>query len=212
MKNKVLNTRKCFMTGLMILLLMIFFTVPAAAGSSVVISGSKSVNQGESFTVTVTFKGDDIGRVDGQMTYDSSVLSYVSGGSSKGDNGYIELADAGTGEELTFNLKFKASGEGTTSLKVTTQGVYNLEEEYIDAPSGAMQVSVNGNETESMTDETQGQDITDNQDVSIDDSSSDNGENGSLNLVIIGAVCTAALVIIVLLLIRHSRRRYRGKH
>ena len=212
MKNKVLNTRKCLMTGLMILLLMIFFTVPAAAGSSVVISGSKSVNQGESFTVTVTFKGDDIGRVDGQMTYDSSVLSYVSGGSSKGDNGYIELADAGTGEELTFNLKFKASGEGTTSLKVTTQGVYNLEEEYIDAPSGEMQVSVNGNETESMTDETQGQDITDNQDVSIDDSSSDNGENGSLNLVIIGAVCTAALVIIVLLLIRHSRRRYRGKH
>ena len=212
MKNKVLNTRKYLMTGLMILLLMIFFTVPAAAGSSVVISGSKSVNQGESFTVTVTFKGDDIGRVDGQMTYDSSVLSYVSGGSSKGDNGYIELADAGTGEELTFNLKFKASGEGTTSLKVTTQGVYNLEEEYIDAPSGAMQVSVNGNETESMTDETQGQDITDNQDVSIDDSSSDNGENGSLNLVIIGAVCTAALVIIVLLLIRHSRRRYRGKH
>ena len=212
MKNKVLNTRKCLMTGLMILLLMIFFTVPAAAGSSVVISGSKSVNQGESFTVTVTFKGDDIGRVDGQMTYDSSVLSYVSGGSSKGDNGYIELADAGTGEELTFNLKFKASGEGTTSLKVTTQGVYNLEEEYIDAPSGAMQVSVNGNETESMTDETQGQDITDNQDVSIDDSSSDNGENGSLNLVIIGAVCTAALVIIVLLLIRHSSRRYRGKH
>ena len=200
------------MTGLMILLLMIFFTVPAAAGSSVVISGSKSVNQGDSLTVTVTFKGDDIGRVDGQMTYDSSVLSYVSGGSSKGDNGYIELADAGTGEELTFNLKFKASGEGTTSLKVTTQGVYNLEEEYIDAPSGAMQVSVNGNETESMTDETQGQDITDNQDVSIDDSSSDNGENGSLNLVIIGAVCTAALVIIVLLLIRHSRRRYRGKH
>ncbi|MDD7016870.1 MAG: cohesin domain-containing protein [Firmicutes bacterium] len=212
MKNKVLNTRKCLMTGLMILLLMIFFTVPAAAGSSVVISGSKSVNKGDSFTVTVTFKGDDIGRVDGQMTYDSSVLSYVSGGSSKGDNGYIELADAGTGEELTFNLKFKASGEGTTSLKVTTQGVYNLEEEYIDAPSGAMQVSVNGNETESMTDETQGQDITDNQDVSIDDSSSDNGENGSLNLVIIGAVCTAALVIIVLLLIRHSRRRYRGKH
>ena len=212
MKNKVLNTRKCLMTGLMILLLMIFFTVPAAAGSSVVISGSKSVNQGESFTVTVTFKGDDIGRVDGQMTYDSSVLSYVSGGSSKGDNGYIELADAGTGEELTFNLKFKASGEGTTSLKVTTQGVYNLEEEYIDAPSGAMQVSVDGNETESTADETQGQDITDNQDVSIDDSSSDNGENGSLNLVIIGAVCTAALVIIVLLLIRHSRRRYRGKH
>ena len=209
MKNKVLNTRKCLMTGLMILLLMIFFTVPAAAGSSVVISGSKSVNQGESFTVTVTFKGDDIGRVDGQMTYDSSVLSYVSGGSSKGDNGYIELADAGTGEELTFNLKFKASGEGTTSLKVTTQGVYNLEEEYIDAPSGAMQVSVNGNETESMTDETQGQDITDNQDVFIGDSSS---ENGSLNLVIIGAVCTAALVLIVLLLIRHSRRRYRGKH
>lgn len=197
------------MTGLVILLLTIFFTVPAAAGSSVVINGSKSVNQGDSFTVTVTFKGDDIGRVDGQMTYDSSVLSYVSGGSSKGDNGYIELADAGTGEELTFNLKFKASGEGTTSLKVTTQGVYNLEEEYIDAPSGAMQVSVNGNETESTTDETQGQDITDNQDVFIGDSSS---ENGSLNLVIIGAVCTAALVLIVLLLIRHSRRRYRGKH
>ena len=197
------------MTGLVILLLTIFFTVPAAAGSSVIISGSKSVNQGDSFTVTVTFKGDDIGRVDGQMTYDSSVLSYVSGGSSKGDNGYIELADAGTGEELTFNLKFKASGEGTTSLKVTTQGVYNLEEEYIDAPSGAMQVSVNGNETKSTTYETQGQDITDNQDVFIGDSSS---ENGSLNLVIIGAVCTAALVLIVLLLIRHSRRRYRGKH
>ena len=66
------------------------------AASSVSISGGDNVKGGDTFTVAVVFSGGDVGRVDAQMTYDTDQLSYISGGTSKGNTGYIQLKNAGT--------------------------------------------------------------------------------------------------------------------
>ena len=54
------------------------------AASTVSISGGDQVKGGETFTVTVTYSGAQIGSVNGSMTYDTNKLNYLSGGSSNG--------------------------------------------------------------------------------------------------------------------------------
>lgn len=190
------------------------------ASTSVNISSKSQVTKGETYTVKVKFAGDNIGRVDGQLTYDTSKLSYKSGGSSSGDNGYIDLKDAGTGEAIVFNIKFKAKGSGSSTIKVTTNGIYNLEEEYIDAPSASKSINIKGGETTTSVKD-------DNEDTSIEesdlDAATENSEdetiedesNSSSNMnvlpFIIGGIAIVIIAIIIgVILLKRSNRR--GKH
>lgn len=77
------------------------------AASSVTISGGDSVKGGDSFTVAVTFGGGSVGRVDGQLTYDTDKLTYISGGSSSGNTGYIQLKRPGSTEALRLISSFR---------------------------------------------------------------------------------------------------------
>ena len=75
-------------------LLLLTMLVPASvfgADSSVSITGGKSAKVGDTVTVTVTYRGDALGYVNGQLTYDNSKREYLSGGSSQGDAGLVEL-------------------------------------------------------------------------------------------------------------------------
>ena len=75
-------------------LLLLTMLVPASvfgADSSVSITGGKSAKVGDTVTVTVTYRGDALGYVNGQLTYDNSKMEYLSGGSSQGDAGLVEL-------------------------------------------------------------------------------------------------------------------------
>ena len=83
------------------------------AASSVSISGGDNVKGGDTFNVAVTFSGGDVGRVDAQMTYDTDQLTYISGGTSKGNTGYIQLKSAGTEGAIVFNIKFQAISDGS---------------------------------------------------------------------------------------------------
>ena len=119
------------------------------AASSVTISGGDNVKGGDTFTVAVTYGGGSVGRVDGQLTYDTNKLTYLSGGSSSGNTGNIQLKKAGTGEAIVFNIKFQAVAEGSTGLNVTTNEAFNLDEEYIiDSPSTSKTISIAGNANE----------------------------------------------------------------
>ena len=77
------------------------------AASSVTISGGDSVKGGDTFTVAVTFGGGSVGRVDGQLTYDTDKLTYISGGSSSGNSGYIQLKKAGTDGSVVSISNFR---------------------------------------------------------------------------------------------------------
>ena len=211
-----------FMVILTVFMMIFIYgsAVSSFAASAISIGGETSVNEGDTFNISVTFSGDNIGRVDGQMTYDSSVLSYVSGGTSTGDNGYIELKDAGTGEDLTFNIKFKAVGGGSSNISVSTNGIYNLEEEYVDAPSASKTVTVAAEEE--TTEETETTETTET--TQVTESSSDvievdpdtilpeNESDDPSLLKILPFIVMALLVvaiIIVAIAIKRSRRRRR---
>ena len=115
------------------------------AASSVYINCSDSVKGGETFTVAVVFSGGDVGRVDAQMTYDTDELTYISGGTSKGDTGYIQLKRAGTEGAIVFNIKFQALTYGNADVEVTTNEMYDLDERAIGTPSAYKTIAIKGN-------------------------------------------------------------------
>ncbi len=186
-------------------------TCGAFADVNISVKGASDLEKGAGYTVTVVFSGDDIGRVDGQASYDTSKLSYVSGGSSNGDNGLIELKGAGTGEDISFKLKFKAVGSGSTSIDITTNGVYDLEEEMIGTPSSSQQVTI---AEEDVTTETSAEETSETEESSAteessqaeesepaDESSADQSHGLPGILLILAGVAAAALLALIILII-----------
>ena len=148
-------TKKILVFILAFMLTVPMLTVGVSAASTVSVTGGDEVTGGEVFTVTVTFDGESIGRVIGDITYDTEMLAYISGGSSSGNVGYVELKQAGTGEALVFNLTFQALTEGTTQLNVSASELYDLNEGYMETPSTVKTVVISGTaEEEEIIEET----------------------------------------------------------
>ncbi len=202
-------------TAMVAIIIMIgpMSALQADAGSVISIDTNTQINVGDTFTVTVAFKGNEIGRVDGQMTYNSSVVSYISGGSSKGDSGYVQLSDAGTGEPIKFNLKFKAIDSGSSKLNVSTNGVYNFDEEYIDAPAASKTITVNG-EAEETTEVTEETEETETLEPIVDDEG-----DGTMTLFstvnplyMLFALAGAVILVIAIFMILINKNNKKGKH
>lgn len=180
-------------------------TAPSFAASSVSITGGDSVSGGETFTVTVTYSGDSVGRVIAGMTYDPSMISYLSGGSSLGDTGYIQLENAGTGEDIKFDLKFQALKEGSTSVNVETREVYDLDENFmggIAASSKSISISGNAEKEELVAGETVPQKDYEPDLISVDEK--EPTVNTTLILVV-GAVILAILITVIAIIIRKKK-------
>ena len=149
-KNKE-NLTECILRKLIVLVAVLALLIPVIspkvfAASSVTISTGNSVKGGDTFTVAVTFGGGSVGRVDASLSYDTDKLTYISGGSSSGNTGYIQLAQAGTDGSVTFNIKFQALTDGDTTLSVTTYEMYDLDESYMsEQPSASKTISIAGN-------------------------------------------------------------------
>lgn len=146
--------------------LILLMTMPTAvfgASSSVSISGGGSADVGKTITVTVTYKGGSLGYVNGQLTYDNSKLQYVSGGSSQGDAGLVELkayADDASGK-LSFRVKFKAVGSGSTGLNLETLETQNLDgDQDLGRPSASKTVNIKSAPTTAATDESATEETT----------------------------------------------------
>ena len=171
------------------------------AASSVTISGGDSVKGGDTFTVAVTFGGGSVGRVDGQLTYDTDKLTYISGGSSSGNSGYIQLKSAGTDGSITFNIQFQAIAEGDTVLEVTTNDMYDLDERSMDTVSGSKTVSISGS---AASDEVIAQTTSPDQPVAeteligVDEKTDDSDGNLNINLILI--IVAAVLVILIVVI------------
>lgn len=201
--KRVLHRLAVIMLAAMIIVPVI--SVPSAAASSVSITGGDNVNGGDTFTVTVTYSGNSIGRVTANMTYDKSMLTYISGGSSTGNNGYIELKNAGTGEAITFRLKFQALKGGSTTLQVETIEMYDLDEQYMSVPSvSSKNVTISGDAAEDeMVQET----TATEDDYEVDVISVDEKEPpvSYTMVLVIGAILAAILVTVVAIVIRRKK-------
>ena len=115
-------------------LLLSFLTVStAAAGSSIAFSKSK-LTVGENLTVTVRFStssGDPMYGVEGYVTYDPSVIEFVSAGTGANllTKGKVKLVLTAEGKtNISTTLKFKAIKAGQSTISAE-QLVYAGEEE-----------------------------------------------------------------------------------
>lgn len=131
-------------TVIAVLLVMAFPSAAAAADVTVSLSGNSTVKKGEIVTVTVTYKGSALGFVNGAMTYDTENLEYLSGGSSSGDSGTVQLkswSDDASGK-IAFAVKFRGAGAGKANLNVETFETQNLDGIELSTPSAGKTVSV----------------------------------------------------------------------
>lgn len=115
------------------------------AASTVNISTKDTIQGGETFVVTVSFGNGDISRIDAYMEYDTDMLKYISGGTSEGNTGYIQLKKAGTDGSVVFNIEFQAITEGNAILDVDVNEIYNFDEQPMEKPSASKSITIEGN-------------------------------------------------------------------
>jgi len=187
------------------------------AESAVSINCSDNVKGGDTFTVAVVFSGGDVGRVDAQMLYDTDHLTYISGGTSKGDTGYIQLKTAGTEGAIVFNIKFQALTDGAADVQVTTNEMYDLDERAMGNPSASRTISIQGNAAQDQVateapDEEEPEEPTDL--IGVDEKTDEvvqEEESEVSDTVIIIASAALALFIIILCVVLGRKKKTKKK-
>lgn len=194
------------------MLMAVLIMAPQAfAAASVTMSGGDNVKGGDTFYVAVTFGGGDVGRVDALINYDTSKLTYISGGTSTGNAGYISLAKAGTEGSITFNLKFQALTDGNATLKLTTYDLYNLDEMPMDEyPSATKTINIKGDaadndlvEQETSPDEPEEPTSL----VGVDEMEDEQNDKNITWILIVGAVVLVVLIILIAVILNKNKKR-----
>ena len=100
------------------ILLLVGFSFICSAAPSLTVSADKTtVNVGDTVTARVTLSTDqEIYGCNIKLTYNASVLQYVSGGDSGSGAGVVKIVDAPASKSLTNIISFKALANGSSSL------------------------------------------------------------------------------------------------
>lgn len=101
---------------------------------------------GEEITVKVKMDGSGLPIGDGSatLTYDPTMLEFVSGTNATAGDGTISIAASGTGTEteLVFELIFKALAEGETVISVNDSVAYLFSDETINLQLGTSTIQI----------------------------------------------------------------------
>ena len=142
-----MKKRLGLITIAILLLGIIGMTVAFGASASLSVSGGGSYTKGSTVTVTYTYSGDSIGSATSDISYNASVLEYVScsGGTAPGSASGVFSVTSANGQEsssLTVTLTFKAIGSGSSTVSVKPVDVYNYDFEFLDCSSSSTTVTV----------------------------------------------------------------------
>lgn len=194
-----------------VVLLVSLMAPQAFADATVDMSGGDNVKGGDTFYVAVTFGGGDVGRVDAQLTYDTNKLSYISGGTSSGDVGYVNLNKAGSGGSVTFNIKFQALKDGQTTLSLTTYEMYDLNEQYMsDTPSTSRTITINGNAADAqvITQETSpDKPVEATEPVGVDEMEPRDGAGSNVTVILIILALVLVLLIVIISIVLAKKKK-----
>ena len=97
-----------------------------------------STTTGETVSVNmkVTSTGDEtIGRADVTLSYDASMLEFVSGDGASGGAGTLKVtgsSNSTSSKELAFVLTFRALRPGSTSITIASQEVYDSDSQTVN--------------------------------------------------------------------------------
>lgn len=179
------------------------------AASSVNISGGDNVKGGDKFTVSVVFDGGNIGRVDAYMNYDTDKLTYISGGSSTGNTGYIQLKKAGTDGSIVFNLQFQAVSSGNTAIEVITNEMYDFDEVALDRPSGSKTISISGDAPSgALVEQTTSPDepVEATELIGVDEATDGSLGTAGYALIIAIAVVIIILIVVIIMVLKKKKK------
>lgn len=208
-------------------LLVMALAVPQAAfgaSSAVSMSGARTVKNGDMITIKVTYKGESLGYVNGHLTYDTRRLEYVSGGSSQGNAGLVQLkqyADNADGK-LSFKVKFRAVSAGSVNLSLETLETQNLDGDadmgtpsagmtvdIVKSSSGAQSSEPSSSETGSSSEEpeTSQTEAQTQESTQAEDETSGPEKDGSASysVLLIAAIVIAALILIIVMRLKKKR-------
>lgn len=143
---------KAIKTGLFLLsfsISLLFMNSKALAADEAKVSiDTGTVEEGSDITVKIKISSEsDIGISDLWITYDKSVISYISGGETTGDTGKVRLLDTidgGSAKEIVRELIFKGKKAGTSYIKVAAESAvvaYTEEDMTITATDGKLTVT-----------------------------------------------------------------------
>ncbi len=112
-------------------------SISALAATGQISFSDPSVTLGSDVNVTMKVKSADgtLSKADITVTYDTSVLEFVSGTDADGGAGTVRIHGASNGAgtgELAYNLKFKTLTAGPTNINISTQEVYDSSEALVD--------------------------------------------------------------------------------
>lgn len=135
--------------SLVMIFTLVFSSVGTAfaANASLSVSGSGSYTKGSTVTVRYTYSGTSIGGGTSNVTYNSSVLQYVScsGGiapSSASGVFAVQFGDGNDHTSITITLTFKAIGTGNGNVSVATTDLIDYDGNLLNLPSGSANITV----------------------------------------------------------------------
>lgn len=147
MKNK-----RPFILFFIIILMMALLPVNVMAASVSVSASSKTIKEGDTVTVKVTFKEKKLYGAKGSFSYDSSVLKYVSGSNTSDGTIAVYASDPGSGaSSLSVSIKFKAKKAGSATVSVSANDVINVDGESLGTLKGSVRITVKGSEEAKAT-------------------------------------------------------------
>lgn len=129
----------CILAALMSIQLLTVFAADARIAFS---DPTGSVGSQINVKMKIT-SNDNLASADVMLSYDASLLEFVSGTNASGENGAVRVhGDGGTPNTgtLAFTLTFKALAAGTSKISVTSQEIY-------DSASQLVTVSKQGDST-----------------------------------------------------------------
>jgi len=124
MHRTVTNT---ILSILLIALIIIVLPANAFAASASASVSSSTVKPGDTVTVTITFKDNNIGGVYGTYSYDSNILQYISDTWNSEGKGKITLyAGPGT-SSISGKITFKALKAGTAKVEFESEEILSYD-------------------------------------------------------------------------------------
>ena len=144
--GKILNKIGKAVFSLCIICLCISFKTFAAEGTLQFSDPSAAAGEKVTVKAKVITGGSAIGDVDITVTYDTSVLEFISGTNATGSDGTLHLSSKGDGSSDTaeFLMEFTALKEGSTKIQPTDYTAYLYSDESLNLSTGDSTVTIEG--------------------------------------------------------------------
>ncbi len=120
------------------------FSSSAAGANAIIAVSSTNPTVGSNITVTVTYSASNIGAAEGYLTYNSSVLQYVSGSNTSGASGKVRMSswsNSAGANSISFKMTFKVIGAGASQLIVSGSNVWDFNEQLVGNPGASASVA-----------------------------------------------------------------------